>query len=35
MIPQLVIKKNNEDYGRVTEITNTYTAYTIQDVNVF
>ena len=31
----VVIKKNNEDYGRVTEITNTYTAYTIQDVVYF
>ena len=29
----VVVKRNNQNYGRVTEITNSYTAYTIQDVN--
>jgi hypothetical protein len=31
----VIVKKNNEDYGRVTEMTNSYTAYTIQNVNYF
>ena len=31
----VVVKKNNEDYGRVTEITDAYTAYTIQDVEYY
>jgi len=29
----VVVKRKNENYGRVTEITDSYTAYTIQDVN--
>jgi len=31
----VVVKRRNENYGRVTEITDSYTAYTIQDVNYF
>jgi len=31
----VVVKRKNENYGRVTEITDSYTAYTIQDVNYF
>jgi len=31
----VMVRKRNEDYGRVTEITNSYTAYTIQDVDYF
>ena len=31
----VVVKRKNENYGRVTEITESYTAYTIQDVNYF
>ncbi len=31
----IVVKKKNENYGRVTEITNAYTAYTIQNVDYY
>jgi hypothetical protein len=31
----VVVKKKNENYGRVTEITNAYTAYTIQNVDYY
>ena len=31
----VVVKKKNENYGRVTEITDSYTAYTIQNVNYY
>ena len=31
----VVVKKKNENYGRVTEITDSYTAYTIQNVDYY
>jgi|TARA_R110000868_G_scaffold216_10_gene2097 hypothetical protein len=31
----VVVKRNNENYGRVTEITDSYTAYTIQNVDYY
>lgn len=31
----VVVKRKNENYGRVTEITNSYTAYTIQNVDYY
>jgi hypothetical protein len=31
----VIVKRRNEDYGRVTEITDSYTAYTIQNVDYY
>ena len=33
--PSVIVKRNNENYGRVTEITDAYTAYTIQNVDYY